>query len=277
MVQTVFVPLIGNLDNPSFYFRSMGTEIALARLDFVVSVDGTIGATHSSFKAQKFYTSADVRQGEYGEVDVDPSVKARKWRGWENFDDDVQMFVFGYGSLLLRSSAEMTVGEGEARYHAGRLRGYRLEWNAGLVDPVAAATAFEYEDSGRPFAGALVALGVNHVTDSICLGVAIPVTRHQLAALDARESNYERIDVTADFEFDSTEGMESKNAVVLTYLPKADAVAAARDLSRSRISNSYLEIVRAGYEERGIPADQVDAAIDRSGLSVVRVRKIDGT
>jgi len=78
-------------------------------------------------------------------------------------------------------------------------------------------------------------------------GVALPVGPDHLAALDAREINYERIDVSAAFE-GPTSGR------VFTYI----GLDAARERCRRGIeegnafvSRDYVTVVRHGFERLG--------------------------
>jgi hypothetical protein len=88
--------------------------------------------------------------------------------------------------------------------------------------------------------------------DDAVNGVAIPVDDERLAAFDAREINYERVDVTSAFELSSPEA--SSPSRVFTYRgldaarERCREGAAAQDIF---VSRDYAAGVRLAFERLG--------------------------
>src|ERR1700734_1150757 len=103
-----------------------------------------------------------------------------------------QKYVFGYGSLL---SAD---AEPISKLTSSRLRGHRRTWNVAMDNSRAIPGYKRYVDpvTGNPPAVFVVFLNIVADADSHVNGALFPVSEEMLAALDRRERNYERIDVT---------------------------------------------------------------------------------
>ena len=101
--------------------------------------------------------------------------------------------VFGYASLVALEDAEAV---------PGRLRGYRRVWGAAMNNwegGDAAKHWIDRETGERPRIR-VAYLDIEPSEGGTVNGVAIPVDMERLAQLDAREINYSRVDVTAEFE-----------------------------------------------------------------------------
>ena len=162
------------------------------------------------------------------------------------------MWVLAYGSLLLRAGAE---GAGVAV----TLRGHRRRWNVAMENSrdlpgyrfVRDPRSGERPDVAVAFVNACPAPG-----DRLN-AVAFTVTPDQLPALDARERNYARTDVSALVE-------PPLDAPVHAYLGLAEArerFDAARECGRAVVARAYHDGVRAGFAALG---PEALAAFDRS-------------
>ena len=178
-------------------------------------------------------------------------------------------YVFAYGSLLRDLSGAL--GEGMS---ACRLRGHRRTWNVAMDNSLSLAGYKYYArttDGSRP-AVFVTFLNLVPASDRHVSGVLFAAGAELLEALDRRERNYDRRDVT-DLVDEPIDGR------VWTYLGKPAAEArfalGARE-GRAVIDKSYLESVRVGFQS--IAADalaEFDATTDPHGCPVVELRRID--
>jgi len=102
-------------------------------------------------------------------------------------------YVFGYASLVAGS---------EPGALPGRLRGFRRFWGAAMNNWEGGEEAKHFLDreTGERPRIRIAYLDIEPSEGSAVNGLAIPVDAERLAALDAREINYERVDVTDAFE-----------------------------------------------------------------------------
>jgi cation transport regulator ChaC len=177
-------------------------------------------------------------------------------------------YVFAYGSLLRDLSGSL--GE---RIVPRRLRDHRRAWNVAM-DNTLSLPGYKYylgADASRPavfvtFLNLVPAAG-RHVS-----GVLFAVGAEELEALDRRERNYDRRDVTALVE-------EPVAGRVWTYIGKPEAeqrFALAEREGRAVIDKAYLANVRSGFEL--IAADalaEFDATTNPHGCRVLELRRID--
>ena len=149
-------------------------------------------------------------------------------------------WVFGYASLV-------PDGAGEGAVEA-RLTGYRRALgvahdNRRIIPGY--KTYFSREDGSRP--EVYVAFFDLEVADAMTVsGLALPVDAERLEALDTRELNYDRVDVSG-----LVEGVPGR---VWTYLGRAPGRARlARGLAEGTavVSRDYLEKVMDAYRARG--------------------------
>jgi hypothetical protein len=171
--------------------------------------------------------------------------------------------VFGYGSLV--------VGAGVP----ARLQGRRRVWGVAMDNRVdlPGYKCYLAPDGSRPeICVAFLDLAPDGAAgvDGLCL----PVGPDALARLDARERNYERVDVTGDVAAAAPLGR------VWAYVGRADSrarFAAARREGRCAIAHLYLEQVEAGLYAVLGDADGggLREAARRSGLPVRDLRRVD--
>ncbi len=124
-------------------------------------------------------------------------------------------FFFGYGSLVNRSTHSYD------RAHPARITGWRRAWRHTAVQDMAFLTAV-------PAPGERID------------GLIAAVPGHDWAALDARERNYERHDVTGTLDHDATDVAQVQIYAVPPQL--SDLQGGARP-----ILLSYLDVVVQGY------------------------------
>lgn len=154
-------------------------------------------------------------------------------------------YVFGYASLV--ALGEPLAGEGvEIAAQPGRLHGYRRRWGAAMDNWEAANDHKHFVD---PETGERPRLRVAYLDlyereGSSVNGLALPVDADRLAALDARELNYERVELSDAFE-------PALGEPVFAYLGSP----AARERCRRGaeegdvyLSSEYLALVRAAFE-----------------------------
>jgi len=149
-------------------------------------------------------------------------------------------YVFGYASLVALEDAGAV---------AGRLRGFRRCWGVAMNNWEGGERAkhwLDREAGARPRIR-VAYLDIYEQPGSAVNGVALPVDAPRLAALDAREINYGRVEVT-----DAFEGPVS--GCVFTYV----GLDAARERCRcgqaegdAFVSRDYLVGVRSGFERLG--------------------------
>ena len=150
--------------------------------------------------------------------------------------------VFGYGSLL----------EGGAGTPC-RLAGHRRRLGVAMDNRRTIPGYKYYLDAatgGRP---AVCVAFLDLVPDPACsvLGVAFAVADGDLEALDARERNYTRVEVTGSLDTDL-------GAPVWAYSGLDDArerYARARAAGRAVVARAYLEGVHAGFAAHGLGFD----------------------
>ena len=185
-------------------------------------------------------------------------------------------WVFGYASL---------VAAPEPGALQGRLHGYRRFWGAAMNNWEGGEGAKHFLDRGtgeRPRIR-VAYLDVEPRGGSWVNGVAIAVDEERLAAFDAREINYERIDVSGAFE--TAEPPAAGSLRVFTYI----GLDAARERCRQGVAerngfvnHDYVAAVRRAFQRLG---DDALAEFDRTtdplpfperDLQVVMPESIEG-
>jgi hypothetical protein len=173
-------------------------------------------------------------------------------------------FVFGYGSL----AADLAGG------HVADLRGYRRAWGVAMDNGVDVPGYKHYllrSDGSRP--SVFVAfLDVLADARAATRGVCVPVAEDQLPALDRRERNYDRVDVT--------DGVPAARGKVWAYIGTPAGrrrLRRARERGRAVVSRDYLERTRAAFAALGAAAlaeFERTAALD--GLPVWELERVPG-
>jgi len=149
-------------------------------------------------------------------------------------------YVFGYASLVAMP---------EPGALEGRLRGYRRFWGAAMNNWEGGEGAKHWLDreTGERPRIRVAYLDIESSEGSTVNGVAIPVNEERLAAFDAREINYSRVDVSNAFE-------PAVSGRVFTYV----GLGAARERCRQGhaegnvfVSRDYAAGVRLAFERLG--------------------------
>ncbi|PCI49953.1 MAG: hypothetical protein COB49_04400 [Alphaproteobacteria bacterium] len=157
------------------------------------------------------------------------------------------IYIFGYGSLVDPESFRRTRnsdGPVPGDFRAVKLKGYQRIWNVAMDNSLRLQGYKYYIDlsTKAPVDGFVVFLNViknqpceNGASTGV-FGALIPVKAEDLAKFDARERNYNRINVTTEI-VDVPEG-----AIVYTYIGKPEACAryeAGKRLKKLFKSESY--------------------------------------
>jgi cation transport regulator ChaC len=151
--------------------------------------------------------------------------------------------LFGYGSLVLRESASMTLGRLIGELRPARLHDWRRRFSQ-RRDNLTCEKTFECEDGWRPE----WILGLNveegEAEAGPVNGVVIELTEAELYRLDIREIRYDRVEVTG-----SVQGEDLPDRIV-TYKAKAFHFA-PEPPEDSVILATYAAAVEEGFEALG--------------------------
>jgi cation transport regulator ChaC len=158
-------------------------------------------------------------------------------------------WVFGYGSLVSSESMARTIGrvvEPHEGWLAAHLHGFGRRWNYGSKRQ----RADWHAPHGFVESGVVVCLGIEAAAGERCNGVVVRVSDEELAALDRRESDYERTDVSdlVAIERGAVDGR------VVTYVPRPSAIErylTARLERRAAVRRSYVDLVRDAFHRLG--------------------------
>lgn len=159
------------------------------------------------------------------------------------------MWVFGYGSLVSPVSLGSTLGRTPVPgvdFLAAECEGFARRWNYGVRY---APGSLE----GRADLDVLVFLGLVAAPSAWTNGIVAKVDAAELRRLDARERDYDRVDVTDRVRLlDTSTDVAIGTAVI--YVPRPGAVAvyrAGRDERRAAIARSYWDLVDGAFDVLG--------------------------
>lgn len=163
-----------------------------------------------------------------------------------------RVWVFGYGSLASPVSIARTIGRpvSSAAILAAGLDGYGRRWNYGSMNLRGDWDA----DGARVVGGVVISLGLAPADDEQANGVIFAVSPDELAALDWRERDYERTDVSDRVAVEPGVEPLVSGVRVVTYVPRPSAVERylqARDERRAAVRRSYWDLVHAAFGELG--------------------------
>ena len=152
-------------------------------------------------------------------------------------------YVFGYASLVALN---------EPAAVPGRLQGYCRCWGVAMNNWEGGDQTKHFLDreTGERPRIRVAYLDVYERSGSAVNGLALPVDATRMAALDAREVNYERVDVSNSFE-------PAISGRVFTYVGLEDARERCRQGTLERniyASRDYAEGVRLAFETLGADA-----------------------
>jgi cation transport regulator ChaC len=130
--------------------------------------------------------------------------------------------------------------------HVAHVDGFGRRWNYGSK-----VLRGDWAHGGQQVEGGLVvSLGVVAAEGDSCNGVVFDVDDDELAALDWRERDYERVDITdlTTVEVDQFDGR------VEVYVPRPSSIERyefARDAGRAAIRQSYWTLVEEAFASLG--------------------------
>ena len=155
-----------------------------------------------------------------------------------------EVALLGYGSLLLRSSMERTLGRPyERRRYPCHLSGWRRTWDSLYPNE---RFYFMNGEGDRTYPKNIVYLNVAPSAGTLN-GLVYVIQKSDLEGYDKREAVYDRVDVQSDLI-----DLQVRNGPVWMYVGKPEHVLrrkAARE--EAAIRRSYIDIVEAGLQELG--------------------------
>jgi pimeloyl-ACP methyl ester carboxylesterase len=161
--------------------------------------------------------------------------------------------VFGYGSLLSIASLERTLGRSyRGPFVVCSIDGWRRRWNATMPNNV-----YAYRDTADWVTPErIVYLNVERQPGTRVNGVLFVVTSDELDRFDARESVYDRVDVTSALRDASVAG-----GCAWVYCGRCEHVLDGLTSPRvGAIRSTYLKILEDGH--RGLGPDFVRAYLE---------------
>lgn len=171
-------------------------------------------------------------------------------------------FVFGYGSLVA----------GNERGHVARLRGHTRVWGVAMDNRVDIPGYKSYRlrsDASRP-AVFIAFVDIEPDPAGVVTGVCMPVADAELLALDERERNYDRIDVT-----DAVDG--APGGRVFAYRGSQDGRGRLHEgvaAGQAAVGHEYLAAVVAAVG--AIARDEVAALAHRlTGFELLDLERVE--
>ena len=155
-----------------------------------------------------------------------------------------QSALFGYGSLLLQSSMEGTLGHRyETEPYYCTVRGWKRTWDSIMPNK----SFYELQAGERMYPENIVYLNVERREGIEVNGLLYVVSQIQLDAFDEREWIYDRFDITPDLtETVVTGGRAFLYGGVAPYLLRATPGVAYASIRRS-----YVAMVEGGLDNLG--------------------------
>ncbi|MGW0486516.1 gamma-glutamylcyclotransferase family protein [Nonomuraea sp. NPDC003214] len=229
-------------------------------MTLLVVITGTsLGNGFPFYSSKEYELTESLLLGHFQEIEVKHKDKPRAWTGWENFELNSEVFIFGYASLSSPASVEATLGHSVdgTKFCYAKLQGWARSWCVGS-DKSSHPERTYFRSDGLEYTGVTVVLGIEPRMYDECDGTVFPVLRDDLSLLDMRERNYERIDVSEDV----TWAGKPKNCRVYTYAPLKAATARITEAIKSgrevNIRQGYVRLVReafAKYDQGGKPRE----------------------
>jgi Gamma-glutamyl cyclotransferase, AIG2-like len=156
-------------------------------------------------------------------------------------------FVFGYGSLAALADGMVASRTPRATGFVCDLRGYRRQWGVAMDNRRDLPGYKHYTDAaGHRLAVFVCFLDIEADARGSVNGLCVPVDDARLTELDARERNYDRIDVS--------DLVDAEGARVWTYVgarPSRLRMRWAVAAHRAVIDAGYLDTVTNGFQALG--------------------------
>jgi len=158
-------------------------------------------------------------------------------------------YVFGYGSLVTMREPLPSCGGASLAPVAGRLLEFQRFWGVAMNNWEAAPAKKHYVDPASRLTPRIrvAFLDVEAAQGRTVNGLAVPVDAARLAAMDLREVNYSRIDVSSQFE-------PSLDQPVFVYrgtVPARERCRVPPHDPELVVSQDYLDAVRLGFDTLG--------------------------
>ena len=166
-------------------------------------------------------------------------------------------FVFGYGSLVRRS--------GGIPCH---LLGHRRAWNVAM-DNRRTIPGYKYyvdPDTGERPPVRVTFLNLYPAAEGRVNGVAFPVSAEELAELDRRERNYDRVDVTELIDADL-------GGTVWTYFG-SEAARERFAAGAAVVAQDYFDAIRGDFAAAG-GLEAFDRSTDPLTIPLRRLARVD--
>jgi cation transport regulator ChaC len=237
------------------WIEIQGKRTKKTNCEIIVLTSGVVVFTGDSFlSARRYLASEDLSEGQpqWIDAETDPDADPYKWTGWSNFENNANIYVFVYGSLVSRASLERTLPRGlgpSSGPFLAYLKGYRRMWNVGSKASDQAERRW-LDSENDEFHGVIASLGLMADEGSRCLGAVYRVPVMILGAFDARERDYDRIDVTGLVTW---AGMDDA-ATVFTYVPKPGATSTLDEaiVHRTAVaSTEYISSIEDAFRSFG--------------------------
>lgn len=161
--------------------------------------------------------------------------------------------MFGYGSLVSHHSFGHTLGrelQPGIDFFEAEIAGYGRRWNYGTSSMFTAPL----HEGAEPQQWMFVALGVAAAADETTNGVVGWVRESELAELDRREREYDRVDVTHLATLDPSAHEFVGDAPIVTYVPRSEPVVAyetAKANGTAAITKRYWDLVDGAFADLG--------------------------
>ena len=179
-------------------------------------------------------------------------------------------FVFGYGSLTTLADPPPSRAP-DPRGYVTDLAGHRRRWGVAADNRSALPGYKRYRDGDGAYPPVAVAFLDLAPGDAAVNGVCLPVAAGALAALDARERNYERVEVTAQ--------LAQALGPTWAYVGSAEGRARLAD-GRARgaavVTREYRDLVLAGFAALGAgELARFHASSDLDDLPLADLERVD--
>lgn len=241
---TLWIPLRAPLDAgriAEVQGRSLGDT---DDRQLVVRLSGTMAQPGSQISEEMRYDlTKDIQIGRFVPVEPDLAVPARKWPGWNRFEEGIVHGIFVYGSSADPDELLTLLGRwpGDGDVVRAQLTGYRRSW--------------------RKCVGETLYPTVLPERGAVTEGLLVRVLADQLTLLDVRHHGYDRLKVTGLVR----SGRDNLADVVWTYAANPGAVALADraiEEGTAQISRTYLDRLRGIFAVH----EGLAEAFDREGL-----------
>jgi hypothetical protein len=177
-------------------------------------------------------------------------------------DTVAAQYVFGYGSLA---------ADRRDQGFAAQLHGYARGWGVAM-DNARDLPGYKWyaDEAGRRPEVFVAFLDITEYPGGAVNGLCLPVSDSELPALDARERNYRRADVSDRI------GIGARVWAYMGSDAGRERLHRGRQTGTAVIARDYLESVRVGFTALGAQMwRQCEASLDPAGLTVVALHRHD--